>query len=174
MSYNSEEMQRRAVKCQWARESVSLRSCININDGQEEGQAVNNNLQKWTNNIWHPCIKVDAGWIYSSDLVTSSFCSISQNTPTPTEPSFPHCIPVEAILIHIACSLRPHFSFPLRIEADTRGWRTVGRDSRVHTRALDLLTDGRTDLAAHLCPRVSALLMVFRLDVSHKSINYCK
>lgn len=77
--------------------------------------------------------------MYGSGLVTSSFCTILKRTPTfplsnpihthtPIErhthtdkcrqPS-PHYIPAEAILIHIVCSVRPHFSFPPRIEADT-------------------------------------------------------
>lgn len=56
MSYNSENGRDAERSCEMPMsEGISLSlsaflSCINMNSGQEKGEAVNNNLQKWTNN----------------------------------------------------------------------------------------------------------------------------
>lgn len=71
----------------------------------------------------------------SSSLLLVWFLNSLQLTPCTQahanthKPSRPHYLPVEAFLIHTVCSLRPRFSFPFEIEADTRGRRSVGRRS---------------------------------------------
>ncbi len=65
--------------------------------------------------------------MYESDLVITFVFDFQalQLTPTSllththTHTHTPHYLPVEAVLIYIVCSLGLHFSFPLRIEADT-------------------------------------------------------
>lgn len=63
----------------------------------------------------------------TSDLGAASSCLIPRRSPPNPrlllythartkrrQPSPPHYLPVETFLIHIVCSLRPHFSFPLK------------------------------------------------------------
>lgn len=120
------ERKLRNVSVSWTSASFS---CINI---KERGTR----LRKKENNEWWGT-EADSNGVCgpwnSSSLLLVWFLDSLQLTPCTQahanihKPSRPHYLPAEAFLIHTVCSLRPRFSFPFEIEADTKGWQSVGR-----------------------------------------------
>lgn len=119
------EWERGAVKCQWVEGSSP--SLMHKHEGLTwKRTQCEEEFPHRMNNAWS-CMHTWSQRQTKGTTLTLSLLKLNPpKTLTETEtdaqrlrrPSLPHYLPVEAILIHIVCSLRLHFSFPLRIEAD--------------------------------------------------------
>lgn len=120
------ERKLRNVSASWTSPSFS---CINIKERGTRSRKKENN-EWWrteadTNGICGPWNSSSLPFVWFLDCLQLTPCTRTHaNTH---KSSRPHYLPVEAFLIHTVCSLRPRFSFPLEIEADTQGRRSVGR-----------------------------------------------
>lgn len=138
-----------AVKCQWLKKPpLSLSPPISHAERTDQGSDANSSnwliLVEFHNTLQH-ILYLSLCTLTRTKLQLAESSSLSPNGGFPN----PYCL-----------SSRPLLSFPLKIEADTWSWWTVGRDSRgVHTWACILKLIDQTHFCACAVVRFGRMMM---------------